>query len=363
MVDPANNPDSFYQIYEFSQGDTPETGAVPSGVRLNGCMTWEQVPSVIKEAKRYFEDQLLNREVRPESCVFGLLFSDYKSENQAVWYALVAVAHLDSDCFGRPLVVFRYFWCESEPDDFQCLQAILVWFAKLKQIPRWSLKDQLYLEPSSVYQVRKPVQALPNPKILRSSLLEPSYGQKLQPWAVLQHLNRDVLTTYWVLKQQDPKGSYPVAWAWNVADLKDVKDFFIKPVDEVAYQKFKPRVLLMVQPKPVSTPASEEHTPRKASVVSSTATPQTPPNPTTQYSSSTRSISIKDALKIISEKFSSDLQYSSNLNSLSQALQALDLELKECSPNQLLGDFRDLGCDRAWWEKAKKNEVRWLIRG
>jgi formylglycine-generating enzyme required for sulfatase activity len=265
---------AFHQIYEFSQGDTPETGSVPYGVRLSGGMTWEEVPRVLKEAKRDLEDQLVWREVRPEPCVFGQLISDYNSENQKVWYALVAVAHLDRDRFGRPLTVFRYFWCETEPQDWQCLQAILVWFANLKQIPRWSLQDRLYLEPSNFYQVRKPVQPLPKANILRSYLLEPSYGQNLQPWAVLQELNRDVLATYSTLKQQDPEGEYPAAWVWNVADFRDVNNFFIKPVDEVAYQKFKPRVPLIVQPEP----DPEEH---KASFGAlPTTTPQEQPTPT-----------------------------------------------------------------------------------
>ena len=350
-------PNDVYKIYEFSQGDTPETGSVPYGVRLNGGKNWEQVPPVIKGAKSYLEDQLVYREVRPEPCVFGLFLSDNNSENQAGWYALVAVAHLDRDRFGRPLTVFRYFWCETEPEDWQCLQAILVWFAKHKQI-RWNLQDQLHLQPLSFYQVRKPVQALPNPTRLRSYLLEPNYGQNLNPWAVLQRLNRDVLETYLALTEENPEGSYPVAWAWNVADLKDVKDFFIKPADEVAYQKFKSRVPIMVQSETDRVPKDDKQP--KASVgTSPTITPQLHATPSTNNlpRPSTSTMSFKDALCIIADKFSVNLN-DHTLKELRRASEALASGLQQYSQEQLPQAFSNLEYNRTLWEDAKNKKVK-----
>ena len=336
---------SYYQIYEFSQYDEEE-GNRPYGTRLSGGMTWEDVPQVLKDAKKSLEAQLLNRDVRLDPCVFGQFLQEYNSKNQEVWYALVAVAHLDKDRFGRPLTALRYFWCECSPGDWKGLQAILKWFERLEQIPLWNRQDPLHQEPLAFYQVQKSSINPPKPYKLTADLLQPDYDQDLKPWKALQQLHSDVLRTVGARQKQDPKGSYRVAWVWNVSDLNYVNGLFIKPVDEVAYNRLKPRVpeIIWNAPDLLSTSNHSQLSPAE--------------HPTTSIPvGSSSTMSLKEAIKAIAEQFPKDFNHQPNVETFRKFLEALEQGLFSAEREQLQKDFRDLGCTHSLWQDAQNRNI------
>ena len=331
------------QIYEFSDYHEDD-GFRPYGTRLSGGMTWEDVPQALKEAKISLEDQLLHREVRLDPCVFGQLLPN--TQNPKVWYALVAVAHLNLDRFGRPITMLRYFWCECEPEDWQGLQAILKWFEGLQQIPLWSREDKLHQNPLEFYQVEKSSINPPRPQTLQGYLLPPNYEQGSDPWKALRQLHSDVLGTVWALKKQNPAGNYPVAWAWNVSDLNNLNGCFIKPVDEVAYHRLKPRVPMMVSN--AALPSTSSH---QEKLLLSASGHSSPPV------GSSVTMSLQQALKAIVENFTRDFEHSPNQEKFQEALQALDQGLKNCRPGQLQQEFQALGYRLLWVDAQKPQGV------